>query len=133
MAVTTWSFGAGISRTLTHLRKGANIVAAGNLHDRQEVASQDETSHVALALNGMTQALGTSRAELQTEISERARVEERVAQVHALTLANRRLQEMDQLKSEFLATLSHELRTPLNTIIGFTGTSERISVRVAAA
>jgi signal transduction histidine kinase len=38
-----------------------------------------------------------------------------------LTKANLRLQEMDRLKSVFLASMSHELRTPLNSIIGFTG------------
>jgi PAS domain S-box-containing protein len=38
-----------------------------------------------------------------------------------LEAANERLQELDHLKSEFLATMSHELRTPLNSIIGFTG------------
>ncbi|MDL1963260.1 MAG: DUF3365 domain-containing protein [Deltaproteobacteria bacterium] len=35
--------------------------------------------------------------------------------------ANERLQELDQLKSMFIASMSHELRTPLNSIIGFTG------------
>lgn len=35
--------------------------------------------------------------------------------------ANVRLQELDQLKSMFIASMSHELRTPLNSIIGFTG------------
>jgi PAS domain S-box-containing protein len=34
---------------------------------------------------------------------------------------NLRLQEVDRLKSVFLASMSHELRTPLNSIIGFTG------------
>ncbi|NOY30851.1 MAG: hypothetical protein GXP28_11985, partial [Planctomycetes bacterium] len=33
--------------------------------------------------------------------------------------ANMRLFEMNQLKSDFLATISHELRTPLNSILGF--------------
>jgi len=34
--------------------------------------------------------------------------------------ANIRLQELDNLKSMFIATMSHELRAPLNSIIGFT-------------
>jgi len=38
-----------------------------------------------------------------------------------LEIANRKLKELDQLKSMFIASMSHELRTPLNSIIGFTG------------
>ena len=45
-------------------------------------------------------------------------VEERTSEVEQ---ANVRLQELDRLKSVFLASMSHELRTPLNSIIGFTG------------
>jgi signal transduction histidine kinase len=37
----------------------------------------------------------------------------------ALKRANDRLQELDRLKSAFIASVSHELRTPLNSIIGF--------------
>jgi len=46
------------------------------------------------------------------------RVRERTAE---LADANLRLQELDRLKSMFIASMSHELRTPLNSIIGFTG------------
>lgn len=36
-----------------------------------------------------------------------------------LQKANLRLEELDRLKSMFIASMSHELRTPLNSIIGF--------------
>jgi len=46
------------------------------------------------------------------------KVRERTSELES---ANRRLQELDRLKSMFIASMSHELRTPLNSIIGFTG------------
>jgi len=50
--------------------------------------------------------------ELEAEVAERTK---------ELAHANTRLQELDRLKSMFIASMSHELRTPLNSIIGFTG------------
>lgn len=51
------------------------------------------------------------------EAEERARRSEQ--ERAALAELNTRLQEVDRLKSMFIASMSHELRTPLNSIIGF--------------
>jgi signal transduction histidine kinase len=58
------------------------------------------------------QALQKAHVELETKVLERT---------EQLSRANVRLQELDKLKSMFIASMSHELRTPLNSIIGFTG------------
>jgi PAS domain S-box-containing protein len=56
------------------------------------------------------------------DISARKDVERKVVEAkEALEMANERLQELDRLKSMFIASMSHEFRTPLNSIIGFIG------------
>ncbi len=65
----------------------------------------------------------TERKRAEAELERHSlHLEELVAARTAeLEAANTRLQEIDRLKSLFIASMSHELRTPLNSIIGFTG------------
>jgi PAS domain S-box-containing protein len=54
---------------------------------------------------------------LREAVKERTgRLAEKATELEA---ANARLQELDRLKSGFLATVSHDLRTPLTSIMGF--------------
>ena len=46
-------------------------------------------------------------------------------QVQEVSAANDELQQLDQLKSRFIATVSHELRTPLTAIVGYVELFER--------
>lgn len=102
------------------------IVAASAI--ARDITEQRRTEEEIRTLNkdlekrveARTDDLKTKRREL--EESQRALmniVEDLNDKTTELEEANTRLQELERLKSMFIASMSHELRTPLNSIIGF--------------
>jgi signal transduction histidine kinase len=78
-------------------------------------------AHALLWLAGLG-GIGLWTLGIRRRESERRQAEQAIRKYdRELAQANARLQELDRLKSMFIASMSHELRTPLNSIIGFTG------------
>ncbi len=79
--------------------------------DRRLRLVETITAHVALLLENVRLYEET----LSHAATLEKKVEERTME---LEQANRKLREVDRIKSMFIASMSHELRTPLNSVIG---------------
>ena len=89
-----------VSKNLITLAQKSNIIAKGDLSARIEDKTLiTEISDICTSFNAM--AVSTEKA------------------VCDLEEVNRRLTELDRLKSAFLSSVSHELRTPLTSVLGF--------------
>ena len=96
-----------LARDITE-RKSAEE-ALRQLNEELEARVNERTSE----LENKSLQLYDSRQALMNLVAD---LNENTAQ---LAVANAKLQELDRLKSMFIASMSHELRTPLNSIIGF--------------
>lgn len=59
-------------------------------------------------------------AELQSRIKAMLRLKKAVSNSIELSKENKKLQELDKIKSNFISKVSHELKTPLQAILGYT-------------
>jgi signal transduction histidine kinase len=88
-----------VARPLARLAGSADRLAQGQLDESIPINREDEIGTLARSFVAMRNA-----------------IREKITQLEG---ANRRLTELDQMKSAFLSSVSHELRTPLTSILGY--------------
>lgn len=96
-----------IARPLEELQQGVKALAGGNLSTRVTISDGLEVTALATEFNQMAVRLNDFYENLERNVEERT-VE--------LREANRRLKELDDLKSEFVSIASHELRSPMTSM-----------------
>lgn len=98
--VLGYIFSRIITRPVSELINGVEILGSGDLNYRIPVRGHDEFGRLATTFNHFAYIVTLQISELQKN--------------------NRELRRLDELKDYFIANISHELRTPLFGIIGLT-------------
>jgi len=98
-----------VIKPVRELEVMAAEIGKGKLEARANITTGDELETLGQAFNSMAENLSHGRDRLQEKINQATR---------ELLQANKELQTLDKLKSDFLSNMSHDLRTPLTVIQG---------------
>ena len=121
-AVISFLVGHSILGSLRRLRGGMEVVGMGNLDYKVGTDTNDEIGELSRDFDHMTaklRSITTSRDELNREIEERRKVEERLHE--ALVELKRSNKDLET----FAYVASHDLQEPLRTVSSFTQLLER--------
>jgi signal transduction histidine kinase len=108
--IVAFTFANGITVPIRKLVEGAKMISSGNFAHRISVKTKDEIGMLAEAFNMMTRKIEKWNEELEKTVKERTL---------ELELTNKRLAELNEMRTEFLNMATHELRTPITAIKGY--------------
>jgi signal transduction histidine kinase len=98
-----------VIRPLKDLEGMTNEISSGNLHAQVNIDTGDEFARLGCAFNAMGRRLARAHEDMENRI---------IQATSDLSAANRELQKLDQMKTDFFADMSHELRSPITAIQG---------------
>jgi signal transduction histidine kinase len=125
--LVAWFISGLLQKPLVELRAVSDKMAMGDFSKRVKAGSHDVVGELAAAFNNMASRLQVLTSSMQQEIDRATEaLTNRNRDLHEKQLqlesSNKKLRELDVLKSDFVSMVSHELRTPLTSIIGFAKT-----------
>jgi signal transduction histidine kinase len=131
--LAAWSITSALLEPLSAMKNASNKIAAGDFSIRTPVVTHDIIGELGTALNNMAERLGDLTRNMNDKIvlatgnlsESNDALRKKTIELEA---SNRKLMELDTLKSDFVTMVSHDLKTPLTSIIGFAKTLLTLNV-----